>query len=315
MLSGDNGLLTRTTEAKERTGISEVVENAKLDVLAQIAENKGGNISKEQLKSILNKYFDDIDNLELPDDLSNSDIKLNANQTYGGYKNIALSDIYNGTFGNQIEDIDYAPYDNPYIPRNFSHITGTTWNAGFTIKGDAGTANAGDEFIWVPCVTDQTKVKPGDTVQTFEKHFSILTDETDSDWEDAEHNAYMGVDYASLFSDEGSSASSIRTSVQTFGGFYIAKYEAGITGTTDNYCLTTKTATDGSVKPLSQEGKGVWNYIARTDAITVAEVMIPTSTECKSALISGECWDTTMQWIKQTTNSDYDVNSDRKRLL
>ena len=96
MLSGDNGLLTRTTDAKERTGISEVVENAKLDVLAQIAENKGENISKEQLKTILNKYFENVEDLELPDDLSNTVEKLTAKSEYGGYENIALSEIYNG---------------------------------------------------------------------------------------------------------------------------------------------------------------------------------------------------------------------------
>ena len=110
MLSGDNSILQKSTEARERTGIAEVVENAKLDVLAQIAENKGENISKEQLRNILKIYFDDIDSLELPDNLSNSDIKLNAKQTYGGYKNIALSKIYNGAFStnsvaNQVPDI------------------------------------------------------------------------------------------------------------------------------------------------------------------------------------------------------------------
>lgn len=96
MLSGDNGILQKATDAKEKNSIAEVVENAKLDVLSQIAENKGETISKGQLKTILNKYFLDIDSLELPDDLSNSDITLNANQTYGGYQNIALSSIYNG---------------------------------------------------------------------------------------------------------------------------------------------------------------------------------------------------------------------------
>ena len=98
MLSGDNGLLTRTTDAKERSGRAEVIEKAKLDVLAQIAENKGETISKDQLKTILNEYFLNINNLEIPDDLSSSDITLNANETYGGYQNISLSDIYNGTF-------------------------------------------------------------------------------------------------------------------------------------------------------------------------------------------------------------------------
>ena len=98
MLSGDNGILQKATQSKEKTERAEVVENAKLDVLAQIAENKGENISKDQLKTILNKYFEDIDALVLPDDISNSDIKLNAKQQYGSYHNIALVDIYNGKF-------------------------------------------------------------------------------------------------------------------------------------------------------------------------------------------------------------------------
>lgn len=98
MLSGDNSILQRATQSKERTERATIIETAKTDILGQIAENKGENISKEQLKAILSKYFENIDTLELPDDLSNSDIKLNANQTYGGYKNIALSVIYNGTF-------------------------------------------------------------------------------------------------------------------------------------------------------------------------------------------------------------------------
>lgn len=121
MLSGDNGILQKATDAKERTGIAEVVENAKLDVLAQISENKGENISKVQLKSILNTYFDDIDNLELPDDLSNSNIKLNANQTYGGYKNIALSDIFTGKFGTIVEVSDLDKLKN-FFGNNFELI-------------------------------------------------------------------------------------------------------------------------------------------------------------------------------------------------
>ena len=98
MLSGNNGILNRAGEARDITGIAEIVENAKLDVLEQIADNKGQNISKDQLKNILNKYFENIDTMEFPDDLSNSDIKLNAKQAYGGYQNIDLVDIYNGKF-------------------------------------------------------------------------------------------------------------------------------------------------------------------------------------------------------------------------
>ena len=102
MLSGDNGILQRSTDAKERNGVAEVVEKAKLNILAQIADNKGANISKDQLKTILNTYFENIAKNE-----NNTDIKLNANQTYGGYKNIALVDIYNGKF--TTEQIEQDP--------------------------------------------------------------------------------------------------------------------------------------------------------------------------------------------------------------
>ena len=106
-LTGDNGLLARTVSAKENAERAEIIENAKIDVLAQITENKGEKITKAQLKTILSKYFENINTLELPDDLSNSDIKLNTNQTYGNFKNIALTEIYNGTFSttSQIPEI------------------------------------------------------------------------------------------------------------------------------------------------------------------------------------------------------------------
>ena len=198
--------------------------------------------------------------------------------------------------GSAIVEEIFAPYDNPYIPTNFSHVGTENWNQGFTIKGDAGTANENDEFVWVPCVTDQAQVKPGDTVQTFEKHFSSLTNDTDPDFEDAEHRVYWSVQAASWLVDEGTSASSIRTSVETYGGFYIAKYEAS----QDN----------GTAKSVS--GASVWNYITRANAVTTAASMIPATTGCKSALISGECWDTTMQWIKQTTGTNYDIDSTGK---
>lgn len=50
-------------------------------------------------------------------------------------------------------------------------------------------------------------------------------------------------------------------SVKANKGFYIARFEAGIAGATDNGRLSIKTAIDGSVKPLSQKGVGVWNSI------------------------------------------------------
>ena len=305
-LMGDNGIIKRAGEAKESqrgaTVQDEVTlalsENKMTDEINKTKGVTGGLKTKETLvNELVDKGYltnDEATELETEDEITIGNVRIDFSQ-----------------LGVDIAS-QYAPYDNPYIPTNFSHVGTEDWNHGFTIKGDVGTANENDEFVWVPCVTDQAKVKSGDIVQTFEKHFSSETLETDPSWQNAEHCAYAGADDAEYFSEEATSASAIRTSVETYGGFYIAKYEAGVEGTTANGNLSTKIATDGSVKPLSQAEKGVWNYITRTNAITVSEAMIPSTTGCKSALISGACWDTTMQWIKQTTNTNYDVNSTGK---
>ena len=95
MLSGDNGILQRATDAKTNTERASVIEQAQTEILGQIAENKGETITETQLKAILGIYFEDFDD-ELPDDLSETTITLTAKNEYGGYSNIALADIYNG---------------------------------------------------------------------------------------------------------------------------------------------------------------------------------------------------------------------------
>lgn len=207
---------------------------------------------------------------------------------------------------------NYA-YDNPYIPIGFKHVEGTTWNNGFTIRGVSQNIN--DEFVWVPCVIDQKNIKEGDTVVTFGKTTT---------------ERYNEYNYGLLPTDtkveaEDVSVAEIRESVEKYGGFYIAKYEAGVPlkedgtkETTDNYTLTTKIST--TQKPLSQEGCGVWNDITRADAIIVSKAMLnQEATGVKSTLISGEAWDTTLQWIVNASdnrnnepNKNYDNNSKGK---
>ena len=52
-------------------------------------------------------------------------------------------------------------------------------------------------------------------------------------------------------------------SVKDNKGFYIARFEAGIAGTTSSTKTndTNKQTQDGTVKPASQKGVGVWNWI------------------------------------------------------
>ena len=216
-----------------------------------------------------------------------------------------------------LENIDIKPgesgyqggnYDDPYIPVGFEHTEGT-WNDGYTIKDGLG-----NEFVWVPCVTDVSKIKQGDNVEIFRKTLPSTTDATDPYYKYNTGNL-------TIIGEEGTTPSEIETSVGIYSGFYIARYEAGIEGIEENYDATTETAkTDLNVKPLSQAGKGIWNYISRADAIIVSENMIDTETTgVKSSLISAACWDTTLQWMVNTCNNatnepnlGYDIDSTGK---
>ena len=193
-------------------------------------------------------------------------------------------------------------YNDPYIPVGFTHTGSENWNYGYTITGNADSENPGDKFVWVPCSTEAT---PPDGVVKFEK---ITTGKYNSNnlWLHPTGGINSNVD------SEDSTVAEIRTSVETYGGFYIAKYEAGIEGEINNKNLDTKTLADGSIKPLSQEGKGVWDAITRTEALIISKAMIPSTTGTKSTLISGECWDTTLAWITATADSEYAENSEGK---
>lgn len=110
-LTGDNGILTKASEASKQTEIAEVKEKVQTDILAKQTENEG-NISKEEFVEILNKYFNDVPTAEeLPEDLST--LILTTKQEYGSH-DINISEIWNGTFPKTIESLkagDKVYYD------------------------------------------------------------------------------------------------------------------------------------------------------------------------------------------------------------
>ena len=87
MLTGDNGILTRAGEAKTRTDEAQIIEEARMDILANQTSKMSGKINEKELKSILSKYG------TLSTEESITDKKLTT--TDGKYI-IPVSKIYNG---------------------------------------------------------------------------------------------------------------------------------------------------------------------------------------------------------------------------
>ena len=108
-------------------------------------------------------------------------------------------------------------------------------------------------------------------------------------------------------------------SVKDNGGFYIARFEAGVAGTTSSTTTNdaNKQTQTGAVKPVSQKGVGVWNYIPwggtttaqasdgmqgndnADGAVKVARNMYSKSNTCgvTSTLCYGVQWDAALNFI------------------
>ena len=101
-LTGENGILTRASEASKQTEIAQVKEMAQTDILAKQTENEG-NVSKEEFVEILNKYFNDVPTAnDLPEDLST--LILTTKEEYGSH-DINVSEIWNEIFYTTIESL------------------------------------------------------------------------------------------------------------------------------------------------------------------------------------------------------------------
>ena len=94
MLSGNNGILNRAGEAKEKTEKSQIIEEAKLEILEAQIQKNGNSLYKSELKEILKKYFKDVDQTDIPNEITSStNTELTTlNEKY----TIKLSEIYSG---------------------------------------------------------------------------------------------------------------------------------------------------------------------------------------------------------------------------
>ena len=84
MLTGQNGILNRAVEAKEKNEKAGVEESIKLAVMSSLTQNAGNtNITKENLDKVLKEQFRKKEQYELIDNCDGSYIiKINTNQLY-----------------------------------------------------------------------------------------------------------------------------------------------------------------------------------------------------------------------------------------
>ena len=96
-----------------------------------------------------------------------------------------------------------------------------------------------------------------------------------------------------------------KNSVNKYGGFFIARYEAGSANPRTSSSETTDVV-------LSQANKYPYNYISQTESIAKAKEIANGKTSVTAGLINGVAWDRTLNWIIETNSnmSLADINED-----
>ena len=211
-----------------------------------------------------------------------------------------MGDVYTATstINGKSEGNSY----NPTIPAGFKPVNteGASWgdgsnppseeavNAGLVIEDENG-----NQFVWVPCTTTgeeglisyaQDKQYNDGTTASKQWYYNEYTD-----WTDATGEAN-------------------KTSVEKYGGFYVARYEAGVPsdspfyaneeGTTYYTSGTNPSKNVDTYKPVSKANNQSWNYISQQNAVTVSRKMYEENSSVKSQLIDSYAWDTIMNWME-----------------
>ena len=97
-------------------------------------------------------------------------------------------------------------------------------------------------------------------------------------------------------------------SVNKYGGFYIARFEAG-DGTTDEARTSSSLDTNTLV---SQKGEYIYNYVDWETAKTLSIGMYSASSYVTSQVITGAGWDRTLNWLIETGMEEEKVLCDSR---
>ena len=199
--------------------------------------------------------------------------------------------------------------------------------AGFKIKKDDTTNNAitvnqgiviadkeENEFVWVPVGTIYTGTEHNDTnIKTINlKRYAFDGTETEYSGnfveEDKEETNGTLKEFGNVIAKN---IKNFKNSVSMNGGYYISRYESGVTGYDINNIITDNSnketswtgytnANERQLKLVSKANQQVWNYVTQNKAAELAQNMY-NSNKFTSDLINSYAWDTAITFIQKCT--------------
>ena len=230
------------------------------------------------------------------------------NTTLNEYEKWIAKYENNGYKGQPITNVDTTK-TNPEgaMPKGTTGIEGNA-NKGIVIKDSND-----NEWVWVEVPktifttaknnTDYTNIK-ADLVK-YSKEYRNGAQRQDYNWDDEWYSG-CGIETKEKYEEM---YNKMLSSVYTNGGFWIARYEAGIEGTNtdskkdeiDSVRYLHSDITKDSPKAVSQADRIPYNYVFCNEAQTLASAMSTDSSKT-SSLLFGIQWDLTCKFIETKAN-------------
>ena len=316
-LSGENGILSNAAKAKQETEKAEILEQIRLDIYGEMADNGGADPTEDDIVRIADNYGD-IEGTNFDDMVLKTD--------KGNYE-IELSDIW--TPGSSAEDppsTTLQPGETATAERNEYYDAEADKTAkipiGFTVSDKEGetSINGGlvvyapdnSEYVWIPVdgiigedgdlndvnaenIADR-KILLGRYV--FKSDGTVDTTEGTTPTTLGGQLKISSTDSYYYTEDTTGKGNTVATgekgidsfiqSVRDNGGYYIARYEASENTSTN--------------KADSKYDKTVWTNITQPNASIACQNLYE---GVNSDLVNSYAWDTAILFIQKYADSDY----------
>jgi len=185
------------------------------------------------------------------------------------------------------------------VPVGFSPLTtkeqGTKYT-GFVIKNDID----GNEFVWVPV----------EGMSYTYNRYAMLENQPEYELDTDTESIKIKYDTSSSEYFTEKKLNDEETSVATYGGYYIGRYEAGIVGGEKEDTITEGTYYTGdNMKLVVKANQQVWNNITKQRASQESTNLYnKTEDNVMSKLCSSYAWDTALKFI-ETQDKNYPTDS------
>ncbi len=342
MLSGDNGILNRSTQASENTRAGIVQERIDLAV----AENKTIEYTDDGIKKMKEDIIKELKNdgfleesevtiLQTTDTITIGTIIVDFSKLGTSTQTTIKEAREAGTVFNGTESPLVDNYGNEIIvPAGFKIIIGDNVTEGVVIQDEnaKNDTSKGNQFVWIPVGTIYTNELKTES-KTIELGRYVFVDDSNTktgipvslaqDFMNTSGYHYWAKN--NFFEEKTSRINQAGTNAtaknlngflsKSIKGFYIGRYEAGVeNGTlniTNEWHYNSNESwtgyTGGTL--VEKKDKQVYNYITQNKAAELSRDMYSNLQNFESDLINSYAWDTAVLFLQEFGEENYSIKN------